>query len=266
MATTKPTVFISHATNDRPIAGVLKTVLDTVFANGVSVFAASVPSGLRPGDDWFASIEHNLDVARAALVLVTPSSLLRPWIWFETGAFWARMRSGAGRMYPVCVREVHIGELPEPLCRLQAVSLGQPDGVARLLGDLCRLMDFGDPERVDAYAVVEAIPSCASLPRDERDHQGATVYAGPYERYSDPELVEVIQEEYLGPEYRRRRAHQTTYRGIFSGALMHYDRLDYRLKLPPGASKRLLKGAASRYSLEPTIEGENTVRFQRKRP
>ena len=81
----KPVIFISHAATDEPIANILKAELDRVFANGVYVFASSVPGVMKPGSDWLNSIKENLDKAKAVVVLVTPTSINRPWIWFEVG-------------------------------------------------------------------------------------------------------------------------------------------------------------------------------------
>jgi hypothetical protein len=43
----KPTVFLSHAATDEPIVRVLHDEITRIFANGVDVFATSVPGKSR---------------------------------------------------------------------------------------------------------------------------------------------------------------------------------------------------------------------------
>ncbi|MBC6938061.1 MAG: toll/interleukin-1 receptor domain-containing protein [Chloroflexi bacterium] len=96
----KPVIFISHATTDNPIVDILKTQIEQVFAHGIAVFASSVLGVIRPGRSWLDEIKNNLEVARAVIVVVTPVSLNRPWIWFEVGASWSKMESDSRRIFP----------------------------------------------------------------------------------------------------------------------------------------------------------------------
>lgn len=123
----KPTIFLSHAATDAPLAALLKDEIDKVFGNGLSVFVSSVPGVIEPGADWLDRIRTNLEKASAVVVLITPVSINRPWIWFEVGASWSR----TGRIYPLCTPEIDLSELPEPLNRLQALSLGKAEHVSR---------------------------------------------------------------------------------------------------------------------------------------
>ncbi len=121
----RPVLFISHATTDGPIVAVVREEVRRIFANGVEVFASSVPGTIKPGRDWLESIRTSLDDATAVAVLITPVSVNRPWIWFEVGASWSKMVANQRRIYPLCVPEVDKAQLPEPLGRLQALSLGK---------------------------------------------------------------------------------------------------------------------------------------------
>jgi hypothetical protein len=138
----KPVIFISHAATDRPIAEILKSEIDRVFANGVYVFASSVPGIVKPGADWLHDIRENLEKATAVVVLITPVSINRPWIWFEVGAYWSRLQTGSGRIYPLCAPEIDLSDLPEPLNRLQALSLGKADHVKLFFQELCDRFDL----------------------------------------------------------------------------------------------------------------------------
>jgi TIR domain len=262
-AITKPTVFLSHAATDEPIARVIHDEISRIFANGVKVYASSVPGVVRPGEDWLGSINDNLSAARAVIVVITPVSINRPWIWFEVGASWSRMEQGEGRILPVCY-QVDKGDLPEPLGRLQAMSLGKAAETKSVFTALIDHFGFGKlaPFR---YANLKAkLPRYDDLKVAETDLRSGTLYTGPYEGYSDAELREVIDEEYLHHAWQRYRDLYVAPRSNpFKGELIHFRRFDERLRLPPGTAARLLVDVArDRYPAAVAQRTENTVRFR----
>jgi hypothetical protein len=259
----KPTVFLSHAATDQPIAKLLHDEIGRIFANGVEVFASSVPGVVTPGSDWLESIRGSLEQARAVIVLITPVSINRPWIWFEVGASWSRMREGEGRILPVCVPEVDKGSLPEPLSRLHAMSLGNATETRLVFQTLIDHFGFGSLKGYRHANIKARLPRYASLPVAESDIKSGVVYNGPYEGYSDDELREVLDDDCLRPAWRNFTDF-TTLETIFrQEPLIHFRALDEKLALPPGASKRLLEDVAtSRYPATIAQRTENTIRFK----
>lgn len=265
----KPTLFISHAVTDEPIASIIKAEIDRVFARGVNVFASSIPGTVRPGSDWLRSIRDNLDTASAVAVLITPVSINRPWIWFEVGASWSRMEADAGRIYPLCVPEIDLGELPEPLSRLQALSLGKADHIKQFFQALVDQFGFGNMTGFRGSTIKSKLPRYPTLTVAESDLQSGTLYTGPYEGYNEVELAEVIDEYFVLPAYREYHRHswEKDYgANLFSEQLLHFRRVDERLHLPPGTAKRLLEPVMARYAGYPTQRSENMVRFQFAEP
>ena len=264
MAITRPVVFVSHAATDRPIAQLLKSEIDRVFANGVEVFASSVPGTIAPGEDWLERIRSNLERAQAVVVLITPISINRPWIWFEIGASWSRTSDSRGRIYPLRAPEIAPSDLPEPLNRLQALSLGKAADVKLFFQALCDQFGFGNMKGFRGGSISQRLPKYADLPVQQIDLELGTVYQGPYQGYSDEELGAVIEEDlarthsnvlFIGPTSRINRSN------IFSRKLIHYRQMDDQLKLPPGTCKRMLKSVAAEWNLQPTDEWENSIRF-----
>lgn len=68
----KAVVFLSHAVTDAPIARVIHDEIRRVFADGVTVYASSVPGAVRPGEDWLESIRTNLSAAEGVIVVIAP--------------------------------------------------------------------------------------------------------------------------------------------------------------------------------------------------
>ena len=121
----KPNLFISHAASDGEFANAVKQEVEKVFAHGVNVFCTSSPGALVVGTHWLTDIENKLESAQAVIAIVTPVSIESTWLWFEIGATWGKGRSGDCRIYPLCAPEINLSELPSPLDRLQALSMGK---------------------------------------------------------------------------------------------------------------------------------------------
>jgi hypothetical protein len=54
----------------------------------LDVFRTTRTGQIVPGDEWFRVITEKLKEASEYLILVTPNSVARPWMWFEAGAGW----------------------------------------------------------------------------------------------------------------------------------------------------------------------------------
>lgn len=105
-APTKPTVFLSHAVTDEPIAKVIHDEIRRIFAGGVNVFASSVPGVVKPGTDWLKEIRVNLTLLRPSSSSFLPFLSIVPGSGLRSGASWSRMEDGEGVILPVCVPEV----------------------------------------------------------------------------------------------------------------------------------------------------------------
>jgi hypothetical protein len=259
----KPTVFISHAATDEPIASVVRGEIRRIFADGVEVFASSGPGVIEPGAEWLRSIRDNLTAATAVIVVVTPTSVNRPWVWFEVGASWSKMEEGEGRIIPVCVPEIDKGNLPEPLGRLQAMSLGDATETKEVFRALVDQFGFGSMKGFRHSAIKSKLPRYEDLKVAEVDLQSGVIYDGPYEGYSDEELEEVIDDQVVAPAWRTRSMDRLNHRpNLFEGQLLHFRQVDDRHSLPVGTARRLLKDVATeRYETEVVFETANAIRF-----
>jgi hypothetical protein len=259
----KPTVFISHAATDAPIAEILHTEIDRIFAGGVRIFASSVPGVIEPGTDWLKSIRKSLTAATAVIVIVSPTSLNRPWVWFEVGASWSKMEEGDGKIIPVCVPEVDKGSLPEPLGRLQAMSLGKASETKEIFKSLIDQFDFGKLGQFRHSAIKARLPAYADLPILDADLRSGTIYSGPYENYSDEELALVVDDVIVKPNWNSDTHRPKMHDQVLDGHLLHFRQLDEQFEFPPGTAKRFLRTAvAENYPYWVKQETENTIRFE----
>jgi hypothetical protein len=110
-------IFLSHAALDGELAEVVRGKL-TALRPDLQVFVASRPGDIRAEEDWLRAIQRELREADAYCVLLTPNSIERPWVWFETGAAWmSDKRLVLARAAGLAEREV-----PAPLSTRQPTA------------------------------------------------------------------------------------------------------------------------------------------------
>lgn len=118
----KPKIFLSHyATGDARIANDLADVIRRVFAGAIECWFSSDQSpagGFSPGAEWYQKMHQQLSGASRVLVLVTPSSIGRPWIYWESGI---GSVTCPGHVVPI-VFGLAKGSLEPPLNYFQAVD------------------------------------------------------------------------------------------------------------------------------------------------
>jgi hypothetical protein len=213
-------------------------------------------------------IENKLNTAQAIIAIVTPVSIERPWLWFEIGATWLNGRRGDCRIYPLCAQEINLSELPEPLSRLQALSLGKATDLKLLFEGLIRQFGFGNITAFRASNITKRIPKYKNVKVKDVDLGDRAFYSGKYTGYSDEELEEVIDTELFYShdstpiEFKWGTADPGREDQIRLGKLLHFRQVDRNLELPPGTAKRLLVSVAERYNLVPYHQTDNVIRFR----
>jgi hypothetical protein len=111
--------FISHVPGDYALADYLRRALEA-GAPGVTYFMSSERGHINSGVAWCEKIFEELKQADRFLILLTPASIERLWVSFETGAAWMTewpcVLLAAGLQAPV----------PQPLSMLQVLFLDGP--------------------------------------------------------------------------------------------------------------------------------------------
>lgn len=146
MSTDIPTIFISHISEERELAAILKRSLVSSFGDKVSVFVSSDLENITAGDNWLKSINNALDIASLELILCSRLSITRPWVNFEVGAAWLKKIP----IVPVCHSGLQVCDLPVPYSVLNGIEVGQERelqklylGIAKTLGVDLPDTDFG---------------------------------------------------------------------------------------------------------------------------
>jgi hypothetical protein len=111
-------VFVSHTSED---AGEVISLIASLQGHvPQAAFFVSTAGSLRPGEQWWSAIQEHLKRADAVLVVLSRRSASRPWLFFESGAAWAREIP----VIPVLLDELTPAHIPSPLSFFQAACSG----------------------------------------------------------------------------------------------------------------------------------------------
>jgi hypothetical protein len=148
-------VFLSHAAVDGSLAAAVCAEIQKRVPD-IEIFVASQPGHIRTGEKWLDAIEQKLRTGDTYVILLTPASVERPWVWFETGSVWFSDK----RISPVLVAGLDANDVPPPLSARQMLNLDQVAGVQQFLRDFG--VDVAEPEAGEIVARIRAAATVAS--------------------------------------------------------------------------------------------------------
>lgn len=145
----KSGVFISHITEEKPVAAVLRKYLALAFGDDLRVFVSTDPVSISGGQKWFNHIIDNLRLSKVVLVLVSQESRRREWTNFEAGY-------GDGDeclVIPIGIKNFPLAQMSFPLAGFQ----GRPvQEVTAWLDDIGNYLGK-QAEQVDVTSFVDEI-------------------------------------------------------------------------------------------------------------
>jgi hypothetical protein len=178
-------VFISHITEEKPVAHVLQKYLKLAFGDTFRVFVSSDAKSIGGGKKWYTHIIDNLRLSEVVLVLVSQESKAREWINFEAGFG----EGSESLVIPVGVKNISLGQLSYPLAGIQGRSI---DDIGAILEDIGNRIG-ATPANIDGMAY-----------RNELEHAEAQLI---YKSYSLEPVIATVG-SYDGPYSQLRLAIQ----------------------------------------------------------
>ncbi|EKQ6525545.1 toll/interleukin-1 receptor domain-containing protein [Klebsiella aerogenes] len=121
-------IFLSHITEEKELAKIIKDAIEDEFSGFVEVFVSSDGNTIKAGQNFLNVIENGLVNCIAAIYLISPESVRRSWISFELGAVWVRnaisQKNGGPEIpaIPFCHSDMIFSDLPQPICNLNGIE------------------------------------------------------------------------------------------------------------------------------------------------
>ncbi|MCA2408455.1 toll/interleukin-1 receptor domain-containing protein [Rhizobium leguminosarum] len=148
----KPTIFLSHITEEKGLATIFKDQIEESFLGLVNIFVSSDAKSIPLGRNWLDQITDGLRTCKAMLLLCSPASINRPWINFEAGAAWARDIEVA----PICHSGMRPVDLPLPISLLQGLEASDPQKVEQVFHLIARQLGSSAPA-IDVQSLVSKV-------------------------------------------------------------------------------------------------------------
>jgi hypothetical protein len=173
-----PRVFISHAAADAELA---RIVADTLKAGTppLNTFLSSRPGDIRADAQWMHAVEAALLDSDAFLILLTPNSIGRPWVAFETGCAWFANRT----VILARTSNLPAEDVPWPLGSRQLYRLDQPDELAVI----CHALGTRIPDPPATAASIRSQQPTPFAGLTEHAWEGLT-FGGQYYAWAGPLL------------------------------------------------------------------------------
>ncbi len=149
----KPTVFLSHSSQDQAALGEFKKALEQKTGRSVQLFLSSDGQSIPLGRNWIHRIEQALDDAALMLVFLSPAAVASPWIFFEAGYAYSRKL----RVVPIAFAGFDISRLAPPLSLMQGFGLSSSDGMNNVIAlinqqfDLSFIEDFSEQDYLAVF-------------------------------------------------------------------------------------------------------------------
>ena len=112
-------IFISHISEEKPLALVMKDWLESSFPGQIKVFVSSDPDDIPAGTKWLNKIGDALKDSTLLIILYSPQSTLRPWINFEAGCGWIKDIP----IMPICHSGLKVSQIGAPISSFQGLEI-----------------------------------------------------------------------------------------------------------------------------------------------
>jgi hypothetical protein len=128
-------IFLSHISEESAMAIRLRRLFKEALWADMPIFVSSDYESIPSGEPWYQKVLQGLSQVEGIVSLLSPASLLRPWINFEAGI-------GVGReakVMPLVWRGLQKGDVGMPLGHLQIRALHDEEDLKGLLRDMAAL-------------------------------------------------------------------------------------------------------------------------------
>jgi hypothetical protein len=164
MTTTKKGIFISHIHEEAKLGAVVKDWAVDAFPGGAATaFLSSDDQDLPAGRKWLEVIEKQVADAGVMISLLSPASIVRPWVNIELGAAWINHVP----VIPLCHSGLDIAKLPRPFGDFNAVALDQNNAAMRLIGGIADALQLAHSKKLHFEDCLKEMRAAATKSKAE---------------------------------------------------------------------------------------------------
>jgi beta-phosphoglucomutase-like phosphatase (HAD superfamily) len=129
-------IFISHSIIDQQLAEGMQLLISRTSNGMIETYLSSSTNGLGPGDVIWNGLHNNLTTADKIITIITPNSILKPWLTYESG-FVAGKKGETVIPLLFCIEKK---DLPLPLAAYTLYSGDNVDELKKLIIQMIKLV------------------------------------------------------------------------------------------------------------------------------
>lgn len=146
-------IFISHITEEKEVAIIIKSLIEETFPNQAEIFVSSDGVSIAAGTKWLDEISKALNEADLLITLCSEMSIKRPWINFELGAGWKKNIP----IIPICYLGITKKQLPQPIAMLQGMDLVDDNSLKYMFEGIAKHLGLSLGKRIDYKSMIEEV-------------------------------------------------------------------------------------------------------------
>jgi tetratricopeptide (TPR) repeat protein len=157
-------IFISHSHIDKPIVDALSTLISSLFGREYVISYSSRSEGegaIGYGEEWYKWIQKQIEHTELAFIILTPSSVQKPWVLWEAGALAGALlnsRENSKKIIPISFG-LSNGDIPSPFAGTQVANGADAKSIDKMIEDCL----FPPLENVLNHAVLRDIARKAGV-------------------------------------------------------------------------------------------------------
>lgn len=198
-------IFISHYSGDRKIAEILSNIISRVTLGQINAwFSSDEDEGLQPGDMCFDKILKKLTESDALIAVITPNSVNKPWLYYESGM--AQGLEGC-EIIPVYVN-FNIDDMKPPLSLYQSYQLSDYSSFREFVSKLIHKYGVKLDEEPFKLILEKAINEIVSFKSHAKNIDKATIrvddIVADIKNYFDKRFLEFTQDHFDADKYNEK--------------------------------------------------------------
>ncbi len=146
-------IFISHISEEKELALVLKEWIEDTFIGSFDVFVSNDEDCITVGDKWLTQIKKAIDESKVLIAICSEASMPRPWINFEIGCAWAKDIP----IMPICHTGMTKSTLPSPVSEFQGINIDSKDSLEKLFRGIAKHLEVAKIPRISYQDMIDEI-------------------------------------------------------------------------------------------------------------
>ncbi len=146
-------IFISHITEEKEIALILKDWIQDTFFEKIEVFVSNDTDCITVGDIWLDRIKDSIDKSDLLIAICSKVSMPRPWINIEIGCAWAKDIP----IMPICHSGITKSNLPSPVSIFHGIDIDSIESLKILFKSIAKHLKVAKIPRISYQDMIDEI-------------------------------------------------------------------------------------------------------------